>query len=476
MVLGDWSKLNRMSQSEIRELQSKKLVHFFKHFFSFHPFYQELFKHNNLSPGDIRGIDDLQKIPLISKEDLVPTEEVPDKPRQFILQPNKELIKKWYPKSKLIKFLLQGELEESLEREFKPIHIHFTTGRSAAQVPFLYTLYDLELLKEAGGRIFTTAGLGKDDVVVNAFPYAPHLAFWQVQKAAEAVDVRCLHTGGGKIMGTNKILNALEKMKATVLVVMPGYGYHLLKEAHQQGRDFSQLRYIIFGGERVSPGLRQKIKMLFPHVTVLATYAFTEAKTAWVQCHEESGYHLYPDLEYVELVDENGKPVPEGEPGEIVYTALDWRGSIVLRYRTGDLSEGLFYMPCKHCGRTVPQLHFDIQRKSEFKELQLSKVKGELVNLNAFYKIMHEIESIDEWQVEIRKKNDDQYEVDELHVNIACQHGERCEMCCIIVERKVQEDVGVAAQVRTYCHDVLLEKLGMERELKEKRIIDSRNR
>lgn len=469
-----WSELNQLSKEQIIALQNKKIRYFVKHYLPFHPFYREWFNKHNISFDKIRGIDDLQKIPLISKADLAPSDIDPARPKKFILQPDKEQIKKFYPKTRLLRHMLTSHLQEKLEQEFKPIHIHFTTGRSATQVPFLYSLHDLALLAETGKRLFDTAGLTKDDIVLNAFPFAPHLAFWQVQKAAEAANIRCLHTGGGKIMGTGKIITTLEKMKPTVLVVMPGYGYHLLKEAGQQGRNISDLKYIIFGGERVSAGLRQKIKQLFPNVTILSTYAFTEAKTAWAQCREDSYYHTYPDLEYIELVDEEGKRVPEGQPGEIVYTNLSWRGSMVMRYRTGDLCQGMFYDPCEHCGRTVPRLHFDIQRKSEFKELQLSKVKGELVNLNAFYHAMNDIDTIDEWQVELKKKDNDQYEVDEVHVNITCKHDENCDRCKIIVEKKVTDHVGVAPTVNMYAREVLLEKLGMEKELKEKRIIDNR--
>lgn len=102
-------------------------------------------------------------------------------------------------------------------------------------------------------------------------------------------------------------------------------------------------------------------------MTIFSTYAFTEAKTAWVQCAENSGYHLYPDLEYIELVNENGEPIKEGEKGEVVYTSLDWRGSTVIRYRTGDICEGIEYSPCPHCQRTMPRLKPGIERKSEFK-------------------------------------------------------------------------------------------------------------
>ena len=470
----NWETLSRLPRRKIENIQNKKLRFFIKHLLPFHPFLRDHLKKHAIQSSDIQNTADLQKIPLISKQDILPTENIPDKPRQFILQPDTAAIKKHYPKSRLIKYMITGNLHESLEREFKPIHIHFTTGRSSAQIPFLYSARDLATLAQTGSRIFQTAGLAKEDIVVNAFPFAPHLAFWQVQKATEAVGIRCLHTGGGKILGTEKILNALQKMEATILISLPGYGYHLVKEAKRQGRNFPKLRHIIFGGERVSPGLREKIKGMFPDVTILSTFASTEAKTAWVQCHEESGYHLYPDLEFVELVDEEGRRVKEGQPGEIVYTALDWRGSTVMRYRTGDMCAGLTYEPCTHCGRTTPRLHYEIERKSEHKELRLSKVKGELVNLNAFYPLLNGMKEIDEWQVEIRKKDNDVFELDELHVNVACVHGEECTACDVMVEEYVARELAVRPVVNMHDRQLLINALGMESELKEKRIVDRR--
>src|SRR6185436_11747481 len=86
-------------------------------------------------------------------------------------------------------------------------------------------------------------------------------------------------------------------------------------------------------------------------VDVVATYGFTEAKLAWSECpfpHDQpsGGYHLYSDLGIMEVVDQTGRPLPPGHPGELVFTPLDARGSVVLRYRTGDyIDGGLTYEP-----------------------------------------------------------------------------------------------------------------------------------
>ena len=333
----DWQTLATKNSKTLTNIQNRQLKFVSKHLVPYHPFYRKMWQ----SVGRISNTTDLARLPFSSKLDLLPTKTEPTKPRDFILQPNKELIRQHYPKGALLKLLAKKvvgtDLETEIIKEFKPVQIHFTTGRSTAQIPFFYSSQDLQTFSETGWRLFQTVGASHDSIVVNAFPFAPHLAFWLAYYATNRGRLLSLQTGGGKILGTQKIIDAIERMKATMLISMPGYAYHLLREAKTQKKDFSSLELVVLGGERVPSGLREKMKELLysmgaKKVKILATYAFTEAKTAWAQCHEKSGYHLYPDLEFIELVDEDGNRVPEGKPGEVVYTSLGWRGSMVMRY------------------------------------------------------------------------------------------------------------------------------------------------
>jgi phenylacetate-coenzyme A ligase PaaK-like adenylate-forming protein len=163
-----------------------------------------------------------------------------------------------------------------------------------------------------------------------------------------------------------------------------------------------------------------------PKVEVLAIYGFTESKLAWPECpfppdQPSAGYHLYPDLGIVEIINpKTGDIVPNGQPGEIVFTPLAARGTVVLRYRTGDcIDGGLTYEPCPYCHRSVPRLVGRISRTSEIKELNLDKIKGTLVDFNALEHVLDDAPHIGAWQVELRKLHDDPLELDEiiLHVN-----------------------------------------------------------
>jgi phenylacetate-CoA ligase len=163
-----------------------------------------------------------------------------------------------------------------------------------------------------------------------------------------------------------------------------------------------------------------------PKVDVQAIYGFTESKMAWAECpfppdQPSPGYHLSPDLGIIEIINpQTGKVVPNGQPGEIVFTPLDARGTVVLRYRTGDFIDGgLTYEPCPYCHRRAPRLVGRISRSSEIKEMNLDKIKGTLVDFNELEHVLDDAPNVGAWQVELRKANDDPHELDEiiLHVN-----------------------------------------------------------
>lgn len=477
-----WSSLSQLSSDEQRELQNKKLRWFFRHKLPYSPYYRAFFDRHKLHWSDFQTTDDLVKLPFSSKADIAPTPEEPAKPRQFILQPDEHLLKKYATKGELARLvgmkLRRQDPKPVLEKEYKPLHLHFTTGRTALPTPFTYSSYDLNLLRETGRRCFNVAGFSSDNVGLNGFPYSPHLGFWLAYYGLLEAGLTSLATGGGKIMGSQKIMDSIERLKVSVLVIIPGYCYHLLRQAVKEKRDFSALKYVVFGAERVSPAFREKVKELLAQVNasevqILATYASTEAKTAWIQCAEYTGYHLYPDLEFIELIDQDGKRVVDG-PGEIVYTALDWRGTVVVRYRTGDLAQGIDYSPCPHCGRTVPRILPDIQRKSDMKEFHLTKIKGELVNLNNTFPIMSAIKGVDEWQLEIRKHNNDPFDLDEIVIHLSPRDGFSFAKVKEEVEKHMHADMQVSAIIQEQTTEELIDRLGMETELKEKRIIDNR--
>jgi phenylacetate-coenzyme A ligase PaaK-like adenylate-forming protein len=216
-----------------------------------------------------------------------------------------------------------------------------------------------------------------------------------------------------------------------VLIGMPTFLYHLLTQAVAENLALPNLKKIVLGGEKAPLGMRRKLRELAVQlgagrIDVIRTYGFTEAKLAWAECpfHEDagsSGYHIHPDLSLIEIVDpKTGEPRGEGESGEIVFTPLDARGSVVLRYRTGDcIDGGLFHEQCPYCGLRVPRLVGEISRSSEVRDLQLGKLKGTLVDFNHLEHVLDNAEHVASWQLELRKQHDDPLDLDELILHVA---------------------------------------------------------
>jgi phenylacetate-CoA ligase len=271
--------------------------------------------------------------------------------------------------------------------------------------------------------------------LLNTLPFAPHLAFWLGHYTGTAGGILTISSGGGKVMGTDGNIRHIRKFKPDVLIGVPTFVYHLLHQAAEEGVHCENLRTIVLGAEKVSDGLRQKLRDLALElgardVNVLAAYGFTEAKLAWSECpfpHDQpsGGYHLYADMGILEVIDPQTEEVlPPGRPGELVFTPLDARGSVVLRYRTGDYTDGgLTYERCPHCGRSLPRLLGNISRRSEVKQMNFDKIKGTLVDFNELERVLDDAPHVGAWQVELRKVNDDPLELDEVILHVQKLNG-----------------------------------------------------
>ncbi len=424
----EWDSLDERS---LRRLQLRKLRRFLgREVLPFSKHYRELFAEHGIKADDLREWSDLARLPFTSKRDLLGPKGEPMPTRDFVIAPDEDVLKRRL--STIARALVCGptRAKQKLADEYRPLLMTSTTGRSSDPVPFFYTNHDLENLKTTGRRLMEICDSKAEYRHLNLFPYAPHLAFWQMHYAGLGFTTFCLSSGGGKVMGTEGNVRMLDKIKPDALIGMPTFIYHVLAEAVNAGLRVDTLKKVVLGGEKVPDGMRRKLRALCAElgstsVDVMATYGFTEAKMAWPECPaldggEPSGYHLYPDLGIIEVIDpDSGQPVADGQPGEIVFTPLDSRGSMVIRYRTGDhISGGLVFDRCPYCGRQSPRLIGRISRVSDIRRLHIDKIKGTLVNFNDLEHILDDMDEIGAWQIEIRKRNDDPLECDELVVHI----------------------------------------------------------
>ncbi|MEE8142773.1 MAG: AMP-binding protein [Planctomycetota bacterium] len=489
MPIAGWPTTDRDPQgrsqmARLREFLRRQIV-------PFHPYYRDLFSREKVDIDSLRTLSDLTRLPFSEKKMVAPSRENPDQPRSFVLQPTAETLRGSLSLGGRMAFLWKAmvngkeAVREEIGKEYRPVQVFFTTGRTSLPTSFFLSRYDLNILERVGARIAALVQVDPaKDKLLSLFPYAPHLAFWQVQTMGVASGTFTLQTGGGKVMGTDGIIQTIGKMKPTFLCGIPGYVYHVVREAVEEGVDLSSVSTVFLGGDRMVGGYRDKLKELLSrggsqNPRVLSVLGFTEARKCWSECPggEATGFHTYPDLEIFEIVDpDSGKQLPEGSTGELVYTPLDGRGSIVLRYRTGDIvSGGITHEPCPACGLTVPRFSSDLSRRSNVTDFSLTKIKGTLVNLNLLADILNGHPAVDEWQLVVRKRNDDPFDVDEMELAVALGSGREENEIVPELCRRVREALEVRlSNTEVLSRAELLERLGMETRLKENRIVDLR--
>ena len=146
----------------------------------------------------------------------------------------------------------------------------------------------------------------------------------------------------------------------------------------------------------------------------------TEMKWGFLECRETSGIHLNPRYYYWELLDpETREPVPEGAPGVLVFSHIDWRGTVLIRYWTGDLVKGgMRWTRCHHCGYTFPKIYPPICRA----EKDFTKIKGARVDLTSLIESVRATPGVRDFQVILdSESHDDEFSRDHVIVHLLCQ-------------------------------------------------------
>ena len=366
-----------LSPRETVRLQEALLRDFVRRYlYPFSPIYRRLFDEAGVKPTDIRGLQDLQKLPLTSPATFR-SEDDPARPFEAILRPDRKRLRSWQHRSLLRRVarekLIRGEdaAARLLVEEFKPLIIQPPLAGGPVTA---FTMRDLVAMSQAGARAFAVMGLERSDILVSTLPYGGELSHWFTYYAGQAAGMSSLHLGGGQAVRPAQAATWMARVAATVLATQPGYAEGMLRAAPPAA--VSKLRVLALWGGPGMAGARARLTSLLQQGGAASGRATTmlglhEARTGWAECpappgqpEQSYGYHTYPDLEVVEVVDPaTGRWVGENEPGELVYTSLDWRGSALLRYRTGLLArQGMTRRPCQGCGRTVPRIGPDISR------------------------------------------------------------------------------------------------------------------
>jgi len=353
-----------LQQSEIREIQEKKLQELMSYLKSNSPFYKKIFDQHKIDPGQIRRLEDLVSLPTTSKEDL-----------QLF---NDEFL--CVPRSAVIEYTS-------------------TSGTLGAPVTIALTENDLQRLAYNEFKSFTCAGGVPEDV------YQLMLTLDRQFMAGMAYYTGIRKLGAGIIRvgpGVPSLQwETIFRLKPTVLVAVPSFILKLIQWAadhHIDVFDSSVKKAICIGENIRQPDfsfnvLGKKITESW-NIRLFSTYASTEMQTAFTECEAGRGGHHQPDLVIVELLNEQSQAVPAGEAGEVTITTLGVEGMPLLRYKTGDLCVA-HYEPCV-CGRHSLRLSPVIGRKK-----QMIKFKGTTLFAPALFDLLAGMEDIADFVAEI---------------------------------------------------------------------------
>ncbi len=369
-----WDHLDPRTTVRMQEMLLRSMVRRFLYPFS--PFYRALFDEHGIKPKKIKGMRDLEQIPTVSAKDFESIPEDQWRPFRALLHPDEHSLKRSAHRQLLRRVakekLFRGDeaAERLLAEEFKPLHMHLPDGPG----PLMgYTIRDLSAFAQGAARALAVAGAKRSDVMISTLPFGPSLPFWHAYYGAIGAGMSAFHLGGGAVVRPGQTAQWMQRVSASVLLAQPGYAEGLLRGAPPS--TLAALRLLLLWAPTEMQGARERYLVRLrtggaSEARVSTLLGIPEARVAWAECPVSSdqpdvsfGYHTNPDLELLEVVDEQGHTLGEGEAGELVYTSLDWRGSALLRYRTGIVARrGITWERCPGCRRTVPRVEADLSR------------------------------------------------------------------------------------------------------------------
>lgn len=360
------------SREEILEIQNRKLVEQVKHVWENVPYYRKKMEEKGVKPEDIKSVDDLCKLPFLSKDDL----------------------RESYP------YGLMGVPKDQVVR------IHSTSGTTGKRVVAFYTQEDLDLWSDCTARALTAAGATKDDVCQIAYGYGLFTGGAGLDAGSHKVGCMTIPMSSGN---TERQIMFLQDLNATVICCTPSYAAYLAESMKEMGLkpEDIPLKAGIFGAEPWSEEMRQSIEKDLG-IKAYDIYGLTELSGPGVsfECSAQQGMHINEDHFIAEIIDpKTGEVLPEGEVGELVFSSIDKKAFPLLRYRTKDLCV-LTREKCS-CGRTHVRMKKPMGRSDDMliiRGVNVFPSQIEAVLINQGYQANYQI-------IVDRKNNNDTFDV-----------------------------------------------------------------
>ena len=318
-----------MSRDELASLQSERLVRLVSDVYHNVPYYRKKMQDAGLEPGDIRGLEDLEKLPFTTYEDL-------NKAYPFGLSA--------VPRSELVR-------------------VHASSGTTGKPKIAVYTRRDIETWSECAARCLTMAGITKEDTIQVGYGYGLFTGGLGAHYGAEYVGALVIPMSTGN---TKKLIDMMIDCQATAIACTPSYLLHVAEDLKAAGLiDKIKLKAAICGAEPWTDEMRSQMESLL-NIKAYDIYGLTEVMGPGVasDCDAHKGLHIWEDHFLPEIIDPvTLKQLPAGEKGELVITTLTKEGMPMIRYRTKDLTS-LQIEKCS-CGRTMARIQRFVGRTDD---------------------------------------------------------------------------------------------------------------
>ncbi|MBO4498633.1 MAG: phenylacetate--CoA ligase [Bacteroidaceae bacterium] len=326
-----WNKdKETMSRADMRALQGKRLHKLVEYVYHNVPFYRDKMQQADITPDDIRSIDDITLLPFTTKQDLRDN----------------------YP------FGLQAAPASEIVR------IHASSGTTGKPTIVGYSRRDIDVWSECMTRCLTAYGIGRDDIFSVAYGYGLFTGGLGVHYGVENLGASVVPTSTGN---TEKHIRLITDLGISGIACTPSYALHLAETMEKMGVTKSdlKLRSGAFGAEPWTENMRKEIESRLG-LKAYNLYGLSEIMGPCVsyECECQNGSHINEDHFFPEIIDPNTlEPLPYGTTGELVFTTLTKTGMPLLRYRTRDLCS-ITDEPCP-CGRTNVRMSSIIGRSDD---------------------------------------------------------------------------------------------------------------
>lgn len=309
------------SREEITKVQTEGLIDVVKRVYENVPYYRNMMDEKGVKPEDIKSLDDITKLPFLTKNDLRDAY-----PYGLMARPLKDCVR-----------------------------IQSTSGTTGRRVVDFYTLNDIDMWENGCARAIVAAGGTDEDVCQVSYGYGLFTGGPGLNGGSHKVGCLTVPMSSGN---TDRQLMFMTDLGTTILCCTPSYAAYLAESIKERGiKDQIKLKAGIFGAEAWSEEMRHNIEDGLG-IKAYDIYGLTEIEGPGVafECQEQDGMHICEDYFIPEILDPDTlEPVPDGQIGELVFTSFAREAFPLIRYRTKDITY-ITHEKCK-CGRTHARIH-----------------------------------------------------------------------------------------------------------------------